>query len=51
VDLFWLPLGAGGRFVRSNGRFYEALAARLEHRERSPSITPRSKFISAGTTT
>ena len=36
VDLFWLPLGAGGRFVRSNGRFYEALAARLEHRERSP---------------
>src|SRR5690242_13622111 len=34
VDLYWLPLGAGGRFVRSNGRVYEALAARLERRER-----------------
>jgi hypothetical protein len=35
VDLYWLPLGAGGRFVRSNGRLYEALAARLERRDRS----------------
>ena len=35
VDLYWLPLGAGGRFVRSNGRLYEALAARLQHRDRS----------------
>jgi deazaflavin-dependent oxidoreductase (nitroreductase family) len=35
VDLYWLPLGAGGRFVRSNGRLYEALAARLEHRDRN----------------
>src|ERR1051325_710142 len=34
VDLYWLPLGAGGRFVRSNGRLYEALAARLERRDR-----------------
>ncbi len=34
VDLYWLPLGAGGRFVRSNGRLYEALAARLQHRDR-----------------
>jgi hypothetical protein len=34
VDLYWLPLGAGGRFVRSNGRIYEALAARRERRER-----------------
>lgn len=33
VDLYWLPLGAAGRFVRSNGRIYEALAARLQHRE------------------
>jgi hypothetical protein len=32
VDLFWLPLGAGGRFVRLNGRIYEALAARVQHR-------------------
>ena len=35
VDLYWLPLGAGGRFVRQNGRVYEALAARLQHRDRS----------------
>jgi hypothetical protein len=35
VDLYWLPLGAGGRFVRANGRIYEALAARLQHRDRS----------------
>jgi hypothetical protein len=32
VDLYWLPLGAGGRFVRLNGRLYEALKARLERR-------------------
>jgi hypothetical protein len=34
VDLYWLPLGAGGHFVRLNGRIYEALAARLERRAR-----------------
>jgi hypothetical protein len=32
VDLYWLPLGAGGRFVRLNGRLYEAAAARLAGR-------------------
>ena len=32
VDLYWLPLGAGGHFVRLNGRAYEALAARLQRR-------------------
>jgi len=32
VDLYWLPLGAGGHCVRWNGRLYEALAARFEHR-------------------
>ena len=32
VDLYWLPLGAGGHFVRLNGRIYEAVAARLERR-------------------
>jgi hypothetical protein len=32
IDLYWLPLGAGGRFVRFNGRVYEAIQARLEHR-------------------
>jgi hypothetical protein len=32
VDLFWLPLGAGGHFVRLNGRVYEAVAAWLQRR-------------------
>jgi hypothetical protein len=27
VDLYWLPLGAGGHFVRMNGCIYEALVA------------------------
>ena len=32
VDLFWLPLGAGGWFVRSNGQVYEWLSAHRQHR-------------------
>jgi hypothetical protein len=32
VDLYWLPLGAGGHSVRLNGRVFEALAARIERR-------------------
>jgi hypothetical protein len=32
VDLYWLPLGAGGHFVKLNGRAYEVLRARIEHR-------------------
>ena len=34
IDLYWLPLGAGGRSVRLNGKVFEALAARLAGRER-----------------
>jgi hypothetical protein len=36
VSLYWLPLGAGGHSVRWNGRIFEWLAARREHR--SPSV-------------
>lgn len=32
VDLYWLPLGAGGRSVRLNGKVFEAVAARLGRR-------------------
>jgi len=32
INLYWLPLGAGGHFVRLNGRVYEAVAARLGRR-------------------
>jgi hypothetical protein len=34
VDLYWLPLGAGGHSVRLNGRVFEAVVARLEKRTR-----------------
>ena len=34
VDLYWLPLGAGGHSVRLNGRVYEFVAARLARRPR-----------------
>jgi hypothetical protein len=32
VDLYWLPLGAGGHSVRLNGRAFEAVAAWRERR-------------------
>jgi hypothetical protein len=34
IDLYWLPLGAGGHSVRLNGRIFEWFSARLEHRGR-----------------
>jgi hypothetical protein len=33
VELYWLPLGAGGHSVRLNGRVYERVVAWLERRE------------------
>jgi hypothetical protein len=41
VELYWLPLGAGGHCVRLNGRIFEAISARIEHRE------PRDLYHSA----
>jgi hypothetical protein len=41
VDLYWLPLGAGGHFVRLNGRLFEAVAARIGRR------APRDLYHSA----
>jgi hypothetical protein len=32
VDLYWLPLGAGGHSVRLNGKIFEAVVARLHNR-------------------
>jgi hypothetical protein len=32
INLYWLPLGAGGNFVRVNGRIYEAIEATLQRR-------------------
>jgi hypothetical protein len=34
IDLYWLPLGAGGHSVRLNGRIFEWFVARLERRDR-----------------
>jgi hypothetical protein len=34
IDLYWLPLGAGGHSVRMNGKVFEAIVARLEGRAR-----------------
>ena len=38
VDLYWLPLGAGGHSVRLNGRVYELIKAQQEGRR------PRSLY-------
>ena len=35
VDLYWIPLGAGGHCVRANGRVFEALQAVRERRRRN----------------
>ena len=34
VDLYWIPLGAGGHSVRFNGRVFEAIQAARQHRQR-----------------
>ncbi len=44
IDLYWLPLGAGGHSVRLNGRVYEALAARLGGRPVS-APTPANSYL------
>ncbi len=52
IDLYWLPLGAGGNFVRLNGRLYEAIKARLQHRKPNDLyhsglevIVPEGRFV------
>ena len=52
VDLFWLPLGAGGHSVRLNGRVFEAVAALIGRRERCDLYhsalevrTPEGRFV------
>jgi hypothetical protein len=34
IDLYWLPLGAGGHSVRWNGKVFEWIVARVERRDR-----------------
>lgn len=32
IYLYWLPLGAGGSYVKLNGRIFEFIQAQLERR-------------------
>jgi hypothetical protein len=50
IDLYWLPLGAGGHFVRWNGRVYEALSAHREHRPARPLFHSAMQIRLDGTT-
>lgn len=34
IDLYWIPLGAGARFVRLNGQAFEAMTELVERRRR-----------------
>jgi hypothetical protein len=34
VELYWIPLGAGGHSVRFNGQVFEVIAAASQHRRR-----------------
>jgi len=52
IDLYWLPLGAGGHSVRWNGRVFEAVAALLDGRKRCDLYhsalqvyVPESRFV------
>jgi hypothetical protein len=52
VDLYWLPLGAGGHSVRLNGMVFEALAALAQRRQRRDLyhsalevVAPEGRFV------
>lgn len=52
IDLYWIPLGAGARFVRFNGKTFEAMTALVERRRRCDLYhsalqvtTPDSRFV------
>jgi hypothetical protein len=49
IDLYWLPLGAGGHSVRMNGRVFEALQAWREHRPRAALYHAALEVRSGGT--
>jgi hypothetical protein len=51
INLYWLPLGAGGRSVRINGRAYEALAALIGRRQRCDLYHSALEVRLAGETT
>ena len=50
IDLFWLPLGAGGHSVRLNVRVYEAITARAQRRPPLDLYHAALKVRASGTT-
>jgi hypothetical protein len=46
IDVYWLPLGAGGHSVRVNGLIFDAIAARLQHSNRSDLYHAASRCMS-----
>jgi hypothetical protein len=52
IDLYWLPLGAGGHSVRLNGRIFEAVVSGIERRQARDLYhsaleiyTPQGRFV------
>lgn len=52
ADLYWIPLGAGGRVVRLSGKLFEAVSAAIHRRPRSDLyhaalqvMTPDGRFV------
>lgn len=50
IDLYWIPLGAGGHFVRWNGRVYERVVAAHQHRRPQDLVHSALKIVAQGTT-
>ena len=50
VDLYWIPLGAGGQCVHWNGRVYERLVAAHQQRPAADLVHSALKISSDGTT-
>jgi hypothetical protein len=50
VDLYWLPLGAGGHWVRWNGRLYATVASAWRHEPRYELYHAALLVCSGGTT-
>ena len=46
IDLYWLPLGAGGHSVRLNGRIFEAIAAHRAGRPASRGVVAVGAVVS-----
>ena len=51
LDLYWIPLGAGGHSVRFNGKIFEALQAARERRPRRDLYHAALSSTSAATAT